>query len=131
MFEVTAEHLLQGRRVAGVLVGGDLVRRRSGDRDGGAEERFGGFLVASLAQVDVDQVAVAVDRPVQILPLARDFDVRPIDTPAPPGSLAKFSLPPRACRSEAGSRRYPLWLSKILQQLPSSSTLPDSARPGV
>ena len=67
MFEVIAEHFLQGRRIAGVLVSGNLVRRRSGDRHGGAEERLGGFLIAGLAQVDVDQVAVAVDRSVRAI----------------------------------------------------------------
>ena len=54
----------------------DLFRRCSGDRHGRAEERLGGFLIAGLAQVDVDQVAVAVDRPVQVLPLASHLDVR-------------------------------------------------------
>ena len=76
MFDVIAEDLVGGRRVAGVLVSRDLVRRRSGDRHGGAEERLSGFLIAGLAQVDVNQIAVAVDRPVQVLPLARNFDVR-------------------------------------------------------
>ncbi len=74
MFEVIAEDLVEGRRVAGVLVGGDLVRRCSGDRHGRAEERFGGFLIAGLAHGDVDQGAVAVDRPVQVLPLTDDLD---------------------------------------------------------
>jgi hypothetical protein len=85
VFEVVTEDLLQGRRIAGVLVGGDLVRRRSGDRHRGAEERFGGFLIAGLAQVDVDQVAVAVDRPVQVLPLTGNFDIGFIDIPAAAG----------------------------------------------
>ena len=82
MFEVVAEDLVQSWWVAGVLVSGDLVRRRSGDRHGRAEECLGGFLIAGFAQVDVDQVAVAVDRPVQVLPLTRNFDVRFIDIPA-------------------------------------------------
>ena len=81
MFEVIAEDLVESRRVAGVLVSRNLVRRYSGNRHGGAEERLGGFLIARLAQVDIDQVAVAVDRPVQVLPLARDLDVRLIDIP--------------------------------------------------
>src|SRR3954470_6872433 len=76
MFEVIAEDLVEGRRVAGVLVSRDLVRRCSGDRHGRAEERLGGFLIAGRAQVDIDQVAVAVDRPVQVLPLASHLDVR-------------------------------------------------------
>jgi hypothetical protein len=74
MLEVVTKHLLQGRRVAGVLIGGDLVRCGSGDRHGRAEERFGGFLIAGLAHGDVDQGAVAVDRPVQVLPLTGDLD---------------------------------------------------------
>ena len=45
-------------------------------RGGGQEGRLGGFLIVGFAQVDVNQVAVAVDRPVQVLPLAGDFDVR-------------------------------------------------------
>jgi hypothetical protein len=77
VFEVIAEDLVEGRRVAGVLVSGDLVRGGSGDRHGGAEERLGGFLIAGFAQVDVDQVAVAVDRPVEIAPLRRSLRHRP------------------------------------------------------
>ncbi len=68
MFDVIAEDLVEGRRVAGVLVGGDLVRGCSGNRHGGAEEGFGGFLIAGLAQVDIDQVAVAIDGAVQVAP---------------------------------------------------------------
>ena len=75
MFGVIAEDLVEGWRVAGVLVRSDLVRRCSGHRHGGAEERLGGFLIAGFAQVDVNQVAVAVDRPVQIAPFAGDFEV--------------------------------------------------------
>ena len=56
-------------------VGGDLLGLDLGDRPGGAEERLGGGHVAGLAQVDVDQVAVAVDRPVEIAPLTGDLDV--------------------------------------------------------
>jgi hypothetical protein len=74
VFEVITEDLVESRRVAGVLVSRDLVRGGSGDRHGGAEERLGGFLIAGLAQVDIDQVAVAVDRPVQVLPLTGDLD---------------------------------------------------------
>ena len=74
-----------------MLVSRDLVRRCSGYRHGGAEERLGGFLIAGLAQVDIDQIAIAVDRPVQVLPLARNFDVGFIDIPAA-ASLALAAL---------------------------------------
>ena len=51
VFEVITEDLVESRRVAGVLVSCDLVRRGSSDRHGRAEEGFGGFLIAGLAQV--------------------------------------------------------------------------------
>jgi hypothetical protein len=105
VFEVIAEDLIEGRRVAGVLVGGDLVRRRSGHRDGRAEEGFGGFLIASFAQVDIDQVVVAVDRPVQILPLATHLDVCLVSIPAAAG-LAPASL----AQSIGEQRRQPGFL---------------------
>jgi len=76
MINVGAEFLGDGLGVAGVAVGGDLLGLDLGDRPGGMEERLGGSHVAGLAQVDVDQVAVAVDRPVEIAPCAGDFDVR-------------------------------------------------------
>ena len=79
MFDVIAEDLVEGRRIAGVLIGGDLVRGGSGDRHGGAEERLGGFLIAAFAQIDVNQITVAVDCPVQVAPLAGDPGVRLID----------------------------------------------------
>ena len=41
VFEVIAEDLVEGRRVASVLVRSDLVRRCSGDRHGRAEEQCG------------------------------------------------------------------------------------------
>ena len=41
--------------------------------------------VAVFAQVNVDEVTVAIDRPVEIAPLTGDFDVRLVDVPAPAG----------------------------------------------
>jgi hypothetical protein len=52
-------------RVVSVAVSG-VVR----DRHSRAEECLGSLLIAGLAQVDIDQIAVAVDCPVQVLPLA-------------------------------------------------------------
>ena len=109
MFDVIAEDLVEGRRVAGVPVSRDLFRRCSGDRHGRAEERLGGFLIAGLAQVDVDQVAVAVDRPVQILPLASHPDVGFIDIPAAAG-LAFSSLTQSSCANFASQSRTASWL---------------------
>ena len=85
MVNVRAEFVGDGLGVAGVAVGGDLLGLDLGDRLGGAEERLGRGHVAGFAEVDVDQGAVAVDRPVQIAPFAGDFDVGLVDVPAPAG----------------------------------------------
>src|SRR3954451_3946924 len=47
------------------------------------EERLGH--VAGFAEENVDQGAVAVDRPIEIAPFAGDFDVGLVDVPAPAG----------------------------------------------
>src|SRR4051812_1783616 len=83
VINVRAEFLGDGLRVAGMTVGGDLLGLDLGDRLGGAEERFGGGHISGLAEVDVDQIAVAVDRPVQIAPCASDLEVGLVDVPAP------------------------------------------------
>src|SRR5687767_15387000 len=48
--------------IAGMAVGGDPLGLDLGDRSGGAEERLGGSHIAGFTQVDVDQVAVTIDR---------------------------------------------------------------------
>src|SRR3954451_9316238 len=73
--DVRAEFVGNGLGIAGVPVSGDLLGLDLGDRPGGAEERLGRGHVAGLAEVDVDQVTVAVDRPVEIAPLTGNFDV--------------------------------------------------------
>jgi hypothetical protein len=73
--DVRAELLGDGLGIAGVSVGGDPLGLDLGDRPGGAEERLGGGHIAGFAQVDVDQVAVTVDRAVRIAPLTGDLDV--------------------------------------------------------
>src|SRR3954454_19010448 len=78
--------------IAGMAVGGDLLGLDLGDRLGGAEEGLGGGHIAGLAQVNIDQVAVAVDRPVEIAPLPSDLDVGFIDVPA----AADLAGPPLA-----------------------------------
>ena len=83
--DVRAEFLGDGLRVAGMTVGGDLLGLDLGDRPGGAEECLGRGHISGLAEIDVDQGAVAIDRPVEIAPCAGDLDVRFIDVPAPAG----------------------------------------------
>ena len=71
------EYLREGRRIAGVLVRRDRVGCAAGSLDGGAEESLGGDLVAVFAEVNVDQSAVGVDRPVQLSCLpSRDLATR-------------------------------------------------------
>src|SRR4051812_40419801 len=83
VINVRAEFVGDGLGIAGVPVGGDLLGLDLGDRLGGAEERLGGGHIAGLTEIDVDQVAVAIDRPVETAPFAGDLDVRLVDVPAP------------------------------------------------
>ena len=61
---VRAEFVGDGLGIAGMAVGGDLLGLDLGDRSGGAEERLGGSYIAGLAEEDVDQIAIAIDRTV-------------------------------------------------------------------
>src|SRR5688500_6317054 len=63
--------------------GGDLLGLDLGDRLGGAEERLGGGHVAGFAQVNINQITVAVDCLLKVAPRAGDLEVRFIDVPAP------------------------------------------------
>ena len=85
MVDVRAEFVSDGLGIAGVPVSGDLLGLDLGDRSGGAEERLGGSHIAGLTEIDIDQVAVTIDRPVEIAPLTGDFDVGLVDVPAPAG----------------------------------------------
>jgi hypothetical protein len=58
-----------------MTVGGDLLGLDLGDGSGGTEECLGGGHIAGFAEIDVNQGAVAIDRPVEIAPLTGDFDV--------------------------------------------------------
>ncbi len=75
MIDVRAEFVGNGLGVAGVSVGGDLLGLDLGNRPGGAEECLGRGHIAGLAEENVDQIAAAVDRPVEIAPRTGDFDV--------------------------------------------------------
>src|SRR5919202_2366561 len=70
--------------VGTVPVRGDAVRDYAGGRLGGAEERLGRRHVPVLAEHGVDQVAVAVDRTIQIAPTAPHFQLHLIDVPRAP-----------------------------------------------
>lgn len=82
------EHLLDGWRAAGVLVRRNRFGHAAGDRHRRMEELFGGHLAAVFAEGDIDQGAIAVDRPVQVAPAPADLQVRLIDVPVPPHRTA-------------------------------------------
>jgi transposase len=90
--DIRAEFLGDGPGIAGVAVGGDLLGFDLGDRPGRAEERLGRGHVAGLAEENVDQVAVSVDRPVEIAPCAGDLDVGLILSANSRGALQREEL---------------------------------------
>src|SRR3712207_1940488 len=92
MFHTFPEFFGNGCGVAGVAIGRDLLRLDLSDRLGGAEERLGRGKISSLAQINIDQIAVTVDGSVEITPLACNFDVRLIGMPA----AADLTGPPLA-----------------------------------
>ncbi len=58
---------------------------------GSAQELLGGGQIAPLTEPEFDRIAVAVDRAIQIAPLAPDLDVGFVDMPSPgDGSLASI-----------------------------------------
>ena len=65
-----------------MAVCGDPCRRDTGHRLGRSKECLGGRQIAVLAQHDVDQGTVAIDRAIQIPPPASHSNVRLIDLPA-------------------------------------------------
>jgi hypothetical protein len=75
-------------QVRGGLVGGHLDRRRPAPQ-GPGEEPTGRWGVPLLGQQDVDDLAVLVDRPVQVPPPADDLDVGLVDEPAAPGRVPR------------------------------------------
>ena len=81
--DVRAEFVGNGLGVAGMAFGGDLLGLDLSDRSGGAEECLGGSHVAGFTEINIDQVAVAVNRPVEIAPFAGDLEVGLVDVPAP------------------------------------------------
>src|SRR5919202_227145 len=95
--------------VGTVPVRGDAVRDDAGGRLGGAEERLGRRHVPVLAEHGVDQVAVAVDRTIQIAPAAPHFQIRLIHKPgtASGSALAAAALP-EFSGQDRGELRLPL-----------------------
>ena len=81
-----AQHAADRPRVGAMPVRRHPVRSEALGRPGRAEERLGRLHVAVLAEHRVDQVAAAVDRPIQVGPAAADLQIRLIDVPSGAGA---------------------------------------------
>ena len=73
-----------------MAIRGDPVGHHPGHRLGGAEKGLGRCEVACLAEPHIDQIPVAVDGPVEVVPLALHLDVGLVYIPAVPCSTATF-----------------------------------------
>jgi hypothetical protein len=80
-----------GARIGVMPIGGDPIRRDAGHRLGRSKECPGSSKVTMLAQPDVNQGAVAIDRAIEIPPSATHPDIRLINLPA--WANPAFALP--------------------------------------
>src|SRR5215469_14138583 len=84
----------------------DPVRRHTGHRLGGSKARLGSGQVTVLAQYDIDQCAVTINRAIQISPLPANPDVRLIDVPAGTDSALAFAA--QVLHQSRRKLRFPL-----------------------
>src|SRR5215471_21365396 len=80
--DLAAQRRTDRARVRVVPVGSHPVRHKAGNRPCRAEEPLSRSHVTGLAQHRVDEVPVAIDRPIQVAPAAMDLEVGFIDIPA-------------------------------------------------
>jgi hypothetical protein len=95
-----------GPRVGVVAIGGDAVGRHPGQRPRRTKEGLGRCELPRVAEASVHEVAISINRAVEIAPLFLHFDVGLVDLPrlptAPRSSLRKASV-----RSGAGLTSQP------------------------
>ena len=90
-------------------VRGDLVGCHARDGLGRAEEGLGRRHVAVLAEHRVDQIAVSIDRPIQVAPPAPDLQVRLIHVPvAATGAAPAMPAPAEFVGQDGRELRLPL-----------------------
>ena len=92
-----------GSGIGIMAVGGDPIRRDTSNRLGRSEECLGGCEVAVLAEHDVHQSAIAINRAIEISPLATHPDVRLVNIPT--AAHSAFASPTqvlRQCRRQLG-----------------------------
>src|SRR5215472_12210559 len=80
--DLAAQRRTDRARVRVVPVGSHPVRHKAGNRPCRAEEPLGRSHVTGLAQHRVDEVPVAIDRPIQVAPAAMDLEVGFVHIPA-------------------------------------------------
>jgi hypothetical protein len=76
------EDIPNGTQVGIMAIGGDAVRRHPGYRPRRPKERLGGREVLGGTEPHIDEIPVSVNCPVEVLPLALDFDIRLVYIPA-------------------------------------------------
>lgn len=109
MRDMPAQRRADGAWVGTVPVRGDAIRDYAGGRLGGAEECLGRRHVPVLAEHGIDQVAVTVDRTIQIAPAAPQFQIRLIDIPrAPSGPALSTAALPEFSGQDGSDLRLPL-----------------------
>ena len=91
-----AQYAADRPRVGAMPVRRHLLRSEAHGYPSRAEERLGRLHVAVLAEHGVDQVAVPVDRPIQVRPAAKDLQVVLVDMPTRAGAASRY--PPGDCR---------------------------------
>ncbi len=95
--DVAAQGRADRSRVGVMPVGCHPVRHKAGNRPCRAEEPLGRSHVTGRAQHRVDQVPVAIDRPIQVAPAAMDLEVGFVDIPALAGA-APYAVTPLTLR---------------------------------
>ena len=75
------ERAVNSARIGIVAVGGDAFRFVTNGVDRLLEEGRGGWQIACFTEHGIDQIAVAVDCPIQIMPAFVDFQVCFVDVP--------------------------------------------------
>src|SRR4051812_18211080 len=89
MLDLWAEHFADRAWIGIMSIGGDLLRLTGDDGLSAAKEALGGSHIPGWAEHRIDQIAFAINRPIQITPPALNIQVGLIDVPAP----TCFSLP--------------------------------------
>src|SRR5215217_3391396 len=93
VLDVSAQRRTDRARIGAVSVRGDAVRDHAGGELRGAKECLRRRPVAMLGEHGINQIAIAVDRTVEIAPVAANLQIRLIDVPRPASSASPTTTP--------------------------------------